>query len=235
MKFKKGDIIFIKSLEWYNHNKDITGNITKKGVSFTQSHSNFCGKQASISMATESYYLITGSRLFFAEWMFDLDRISKMQDILKSAQDNIEVTKVTEPKVIILPEKKKRGRPKKIIEATNQPIPKNGIKLNPGDLVIGWNLHDQSDYIVGEYIDHKGKYLNIKSGENINSVSNLVVYSPENLNQIHTRTSEKRIMTQNKLKLETTLWKLITDFQEEHNVKLKGKFNKDGLTVELIK
>lgn len=45
-KLKKGDIVRIKSLDWYNNNKDEKGNVTVTGYScsFTKVLSELCGK-----------------------------------------------------------------------------------------------------------------------------------------------------------------------------------------------
>lgn len=45
-KFKEGDVVRIKSLDWYNNNKDKNGNVVVIGYScsFTKALSEFCGK-----------------------------------------------------------------------------------------------------------------------------------------------------------------------------------------------
>ena len=48
MKYKVGDIVKINSLVWYNKNRNGYSSVVEKGISFTYSMSEYCGKIATI-------------------------------------------------------------------------------------------------------------------------------------------------------------------------------------------
>lgn len=235
MKYQENSIVQIKSKEWYDYNKDKNGNITKDGLSFTSSHAKLCGQQVRILKAHSSSYSIYTSKLFIADWMIDIKKtdeyIERQTKIMKVATNNLaDIREVPEEPTTqtVLP--KKRGRKPK----SETQLPNNYIKINPGDLVIGWSNNEIDKYCVGEYIDHKGKLTNIRVGDLIISVDSIVPYTPEKLSELHQKSSIKRMMTQDKIKLESTLWKHISDFQEKYNVKIKGKILPDGLEIKLV-
>lgn len=77
MKYKIGDKIKIKSIDWYNHQvKDKDGDIPISSVNytyFTKEMSNFCGKEAKIVGVSDNYYTLDIDKGVF-EWidvMFD--------------------------------------------------------------------------------------------------------------------------------------------------------------------
>lgn len=58
MKYKVGDKVKIKSLDWYNENKDRYGYVNCNGISFTDSMKEHCGKVVTISkVISVGYYL----------------------------------------------------------------------------------------------------------------------------------------------------------------------------------
>lgn len=65
MKYNIGDKVRIKSLEWYNKNKDEYGNVhlnSKYGWMFTERDSRFCGKVVTIFLkGTTSYAIVEDS------------------------------------------------------------------------------------------------------------------------------------------------------------------------------
>jgi len=74
MKFKKGDVVTIKSLEWYNGNKDDCNEITVHGSGFTEDMSKFCGKKAKIRVVHEScgdYDIDIDDEFYWEDWMFE--------------------------------------------------------------------------------------------------------------------------------------------------------------------
>lgn len=88
-KFKKGDIVRIKSLDWYNDNKDKNGNVIVTGYScsFTKALSEFCGKCLVIEKVedTGSIYL-NDLPYVFCEWMFEPGKYElKFLDITKNS------------------------------------------------------------------------------------------------------------------------------------------------------
>ena len=69
MKLKVGDKVRVKSLEWYNENKNCDGYIEFcEGPYFTKLMSKFCGKEATIkSINGDSYVLDIDKLFYFAE------------------------------------------------------------------------------------------------------------------------------------------------------------------------
>lgn len=53
MKYKVGDKVRIKSLDWYNKNKDDYGYVWCTEFLFTPEHSKYCGRELTISHITE--------------------------------------------------------------------------------------------------------------------------------------------------------------------------------------
>ena len=59
MKYKPGDKVKIKSLEWYNTNKDGYGVIFCNHICFDEKMTKFCGKTVTIvAQRNEKYYFI---------------------------------------------------------------------------------------------------------------------------------------------------------------------------------
>lgn len=88
-KFKKGDIVRIKSLDWYDNNKDEKGNVTVTGYScsFTKVLSELCGKCLVIEKVedTGDIYLNDLPYVFY-EWMLELGKYElKPLDITKNS------------------------------------------------------------------------------------------------------------------------------------------------------
>lgn len=87
--FKEGDIVRIKSLDWYNNNKDEKGNVTVTGYScsFTKVLSELCGKCLVIEKVedTGGIYLNDLPYVFY-EWMLELGKYElKPLDITKNS------------------------------------------------------------------------------------------------------------------------------------------------------
>lgn len=88
-KLKKGDIVRIKSLDWYNNNKDEKGNVTVTGYScsFTKVLSELCGKCLVIEKVedTGGIYLNDIPYIFY-EWMLEPGKYElKSLDITKNS------------------------------------------------------------------------------------------------------------------------------------------------------
>lgn len=58
MKHKVGDEVQVKSLDWYNTNKNKDGNVILKGPSFTEYMSEFCGQIVTIKEIKNNQYII---------------------------------------------------------------------------------------------------------------------------------------------------------------------------------
>lgn len=88
-KFKEGDVVRIKSLDWYNKNKDKNGNVVVTGYScsFTKALSEFCGKCLVIEKVedTGGIYLNDLPYVFY-EWMLEPGKYElKSLDITKNS------------------------------------------------------------------------------------------------------------------------------------------------------
>lgn len=60
MKYQKGDEVRIKSLDWYNKNKDESGSVFVNGVPFCEEMSEYCGAYVRIADVYDDYYTIRG-------------------------------------------------------------------------------------------------------------------------------------------------------------------------------
>lgn len=113
MKHKVGDKVKVKSLEWYNANKDKDGDIKcQDTLYFTHPMSEFCGKIVTIAeiwsneIWVDDFYLILEDDQIF-EWtedMFEDDDLEFQHAIAKSVDeclwgvdDEIDVYKETDP------------------------------------------------------------------------------------------------------------------------------------------
>lgn len=88
MKFKEGDAVRIKSLDWYNNNKDENGNVVVTGYScsFTKALSEFCGKCFVISKIEGTNFYLNDLSFVFYEWMFEPEKYElKPLDITKNS------------------------------------------------------------------------------------------------------------------------------------------------------
>lgn len=87
-KFKEGDVVLIKSLDWYNKNKDENGDVKVTGYpcSFTKTLSEFCGKCFVVNRVEDVNILLSGLHFVFYEWMLELEKYElKPLDITKSS------------------------------------------------------------------------------------------------------------------------------------------------------
>lgn len=89
IKFKEGDIVRIKSLDWYNNNKDKNGNVIVTGYScsFTKALSEFCGKCLVIEKVEDTGGIYLNDLPYvFCEWMFEPGKYElKFLDITKNS------------------------------------------------------------------------------------------------------------------------------------------------------
>lgn len=90
MKFKVGDIVKIKSLNWYNSNKAKDGSVIVEGsFSFTEIMKEFCGKFFYVEKIDETYLSLKGlGDYVFHSWMLE-GQIYELKevDLLKEEVD----------------------------------------------------------------------------------------------------------------------------------------------------
>lgn len=80
MKFKLGDKVKVKSLEWYDTMiKDDSGGIRYNNESFVENMKTHCGKEAVVVKLGEDYYSLDIDRGFWSwyDWMLEDDPIQE--------------------------------------------------------------------------------------------------------------------------------------------------------------
>ena len=76
MKHKVGDVVQIKSLDWYNENKDEDGWVGEEHMSsFGCDMSEYCGIKAKITAVLDDYYVIDidNGKWCWCDYMFEED------------------------------------------------------------------------------------------------------------------------------------------------------------------
>lgn len=73
MKYKVGDKVRVKSLDWYNENKNAKGIIYKKAQSFVSTMAELCGEIVTISGFDSYFYKIEEDKNEYCwdDWMFE--------------------------------------------------------------------------------------------------------------------------------------------------------------------
>jgi hypothetical protein len=111
MKYKVGDRVRIKSLDWYNENKDSLGNID--AAFFDEQRARFCGSIQTI--ASEGYTLGSGVTIYAIEGAYEFIGEESIEGLVEggtkfgTASKNIEI-KSNATKIVL--EKKKKEYPK---------------------------------------------------------------------------------------------------------------------------
>lgn len=84
MKYKIGDKVKIKSLDWYNDNRDYYGNVECGFYYFTEEMTKYCGKILTIGeIYRNDYELQEGENFIWTDDMFDsiIDIIENTDDV----------------------------------------------------------------------------------------------------------------------------------------------------------
>lgn len=111
MKYKVGDVVRIKSIDWYNNNCDQRGSVSVKGDTFVSDMSQYCGKLAKITKVFKNmgkYHLdIDNGRWHWTDEMFkgnmketkiklpegwEIDRVENGEIILKESKKELPKT-----------------------------------------------------------------------------------------------------------------------------------------------
>lgn len=89
-KYKVGDKVRVKSLEWYNFNKDEKGNVLPhydKHLFFPEEMSEDCGKEFEIRYVySNEIYLLKGNEWMWEDWMFEEESKTKEQQVLEQIE-----------------------------------------------------------------------------------------------------------------------------------------------------
>lgn len=112
MKYKVGDKVKIKSLDWYNQNKDAFGFIFCNNICFDEKMTEFCGKTVTIAaQRNENHYFIMEDNClsFWSEDMIEgladepqdkmvsLDKVCDLLYSMLTTQDLYDYDYVTAP------------------------------------------------------------------------------------------------------------------------------------------
>lgn len=91
MKFKVGDKVRVKSLEWYNSKKNFTGCIMQ-GKMFTKDMIEFCGKILTIEAVCGDYYKVEGNSKYWQDWMLEDEVVTEEKQLNKNDMETKEMT-----------------------------------------------------------------------------------------------------------------------------------------------
>ncbi len=98
LKYKVGDKVRVKSLEWYNNNKNISKEIIAKegrdfGV-FTQYMSSWCDEVLTIDSVRNGFYTVIGMGWNWYDWMLEDELVAEeKQEVQQQNKNNIKMTK----------------------------------------------------------------------------------------------------------------------------------------------
>ena len=111
MKYKEGDKVRVKSIEWYNYNKSGPfGDVWYTPRIFTQDMSKYCGEILTIVSVSEDFkdYQVEGNKYFWTDDMFEDNEssddyefqqavVKTVNECLWDVNDEIDVYKETDP------------------------------------------------------------------------------------------------------------------------------------------
>src|SRR5574344_823144 len=89
-KYKVGDKVRVKSLEWYNFNKDENGDVLPhddKHLFFPKEMSEYCGKELEVRCVNPNgEYFLKGNEWMWEDWMFEEESKTKEQQVLEQIE-----------------------------------------------------------------------------------------------------------------------------------------------------
>ena len=97
-KYKVGDKVRIKSLDWYNSNKKGCCEFTMNGLTFTKEMSEYCGEEFEIrSIFDEGDMLLEGTDWTWEDWMFEDDTDNTAKTKRKVDESDIDIENYIHP------------------------------------------------------------------------------------------------------------------------------------------
>ena len=101
LKFKVGDKVRVKSLKWYNENKDVFGDIiiSKKYI-FLDRMAEYCGKVLEITEICDDYFR-TGNDYIWQDWMLEDEPINETQEVEQLIKNSMETKEMTKEEVFL--------------------------------------------------------------------------------------------------------------------------------------
>ena len=101
LKFKVGDKVRVKSLEWYNEKKDSIGHIPI-GQVFTDAMSKYCGSILTIKEIFEDFYIVNENTKNWQDWMLEDEVVTEeKQEVEQLIKNNMETKEMTEEEVFV--------------------------------------------------------------------------------------------------------------------------------------
>ncbi len=103
LKFKVGDIVRVKSLEWYNNNKNINEEIIakegKKFGIFTKYMRHWCGDVIKINSVNNGYYRANNGWMWY-DWMLEDEVVTEeKQEVKKLNKNDMETKEMTKEEI----------------------------------------------------------------------------------------------------------------------------------------
>lgn len=98
LKFKAGDKVRVKSLEWYDSNKNAEGKVYKDGITdihFSEGMTFWCGKIVQIKKIHGDTYVVDDSFCYWQDWMFEDEAVTeqKQEQLNKNDMETKEMTR----------------------------------------------------------------------------------------------------------------------------------------------
>lgn len=84
LKFKVGDKVRVKSLEWYNSEKKNERGTIEEGASFTKEMSALCGSVLTIDDKGNSLYVVYENSYYWQDWMLEDEPVAEEKKKLKN-------------------------------------------------------------------------------------------------------------------------------------------------------
>ena len=89
-KYKVGDKVRVKSLDWYNSNKDENGDVlphSDECLFFPEEMSEYCGKECEVvCVYSNGTYSLKGMQWYWADWMFEEESSTKEQQVIEQLE-----------------------------------------------------------------------------------------------------------------------------------------------------
>ena len=97
-KYKVGDKVRIKSLKWYNSNKNENGEIVKDYITFFEGMSEYCGKYFEVSyVSSNGICHLKGINWCWEDWMFEDDTDNNNIQKRKVDESDIDIENYIHP------------------------------------------------------------------------------------------------------------------------------------------
>ena len=104
LKFKVGDKVRVKSLEWYNEKKNekcVVRIDTDNCVNFTAEMSRLCGEIMQVEGMRDYYYIMNGSVFSWQDWMLEDEVVNEeKEEVEQSNQSDMETKEMTKEEVL---------------------------------------------------------------------------------------------------------------------------------------